>query len=84
MLSFPKFHDVSWRLRKMRVCSKYLNYMRKHTFIDHKFEKGRIVYSHKNGGFAGFTAKPKCEGAIPVHFKRAIKLRNSYALEDLF
>ena len=56
----------------MRVCIKYLNYMRKHTFIGHEFERGCIVYGQPYSD--GFTAKPKSEDARPVRFRRALQI----------
>ena len=71
MLRMPKYSNVERRLRKLRICAKYMNYMRAHCFIGHEFERGCVVYGRLNS--AGFTAKPKSADAYPVRFRRALE-----------
>lgn len=80
MLRLPKYANVERRLRKLRICSKYLNYMRAHCFIGHEFERGCVVYGRLNS--EGFTARPKSSDAYPVRFRRA--LGHSRIPDDLF
>lgn len=70
MLRMPKSANLERRLRKLRISTKYMNYMRAHYFIGHEFERGCVVYGRLNS--AGFTARPKSSDAYPVRFRRVL------------